>query len=111
MIRDLDSAHYKIAFEEGQLVRRGVKYIDGREVKTYDNYFNLPRDTWPQAEERVHAEVAAAIKSDPESVRQRLLANYNRACEIKVANAHMGIFDPVPVEPIEYTVNITRQIS
>ena len=108
MTKNLERAHYNVSYEKGRLTRRGTKRIGGHEVKIINYYFNLPEDAWNGAEQRLHVEIAKATGSDAESVRRKLLENYNRACAIIVENAKMGIFTHVPVEPISYTVDPRR---
>lgn len=104
-----ERTHYTLAYEEGQLVRRGKKRIGGREITIYNNYSNFPKDIRGDIAARLLVEVAQATNSDPESVRKRLLENYMRASETISRNASEGIYTHVPVEPITYTVDPRRK--
>lgn len=109
MPKNIERTHYTVAYENGQLVRRGKKRMGGHEVTTYNNYTRLPPDAWAGAEDRLLAEVALATGSDSRSVQKKLMANYNAACSLMVENAKIGIFVPVPVEVIFYTVDPRRK--
>jgi len=109
MAKNLERTHYTLSYEEGQLVRRGKKQIGGHEVILYNNYSKFPNDIRGEVVVRLLVEVANATGSDPESVRKKLLANYMAASDTIFGNARRGVYDPVPVEVISYTVDPRRR--
>lgn len=109
MSRNQERTQYAVAYEEGDLVRRGKTRIRGREVKLYTNYSRFPREVRGEIATRLLVEIAQATNSDPESVRQQLMDNYNAATKKASDNAYRGDYTPVPVEPIRYTRDPRRR--
>ena len=109
MSKEAVPTRYTLAYENGELIKRAKKHIGGREVTCYTNYTKLPRDVRSQVTFRLLAEVAKTTDSDPESVRLKLLDNYNAACKTASDNAYRGMYEPVLVEPITYTVDRRRR--
>lgn len=105
----LQPTHYTLAYEKGELVRRGKKVVRGHEVTLYNKYTRLPRDIRADVTVRLLVEVAKATHSDPESVRQLLLTRYIEASKKMDENARYGIYEDVPVEPIRYTTDPRRK--
>lgn len=109
MSKKLERVHYTLAYESGELVRRGKKRIGGKEVILYNNYSRLPRSTRGEIIAHMLVEVALATNSDPESVWQLLMKNYNAAIKRESDNSFQGDHSPVTVEPIRYTVDPRRK--
>ncbi len=105
----LQPTRYTLAYEKGELVRRGKKTIRGHEVTLYTNYSRLPRDIRGDVLVRLLVEVAKATHSDPESVRLLLLTRYIEASEKMDKNAWYGNYEDVAVEPITYTIDPRRK--
>ncbi len=56
----LQPTRYTLAYEKGELVRRGKKTVRGHEVTLYTNYSRLPRDIRGDVLVRLLVEVAKA---------------------------------------------------
>ncbi len=109
MQKDLEPTHYTLAYEKGELIRRGQKKVRGHIVVLYNNYTRFPQEIRGDIATRLLVEVANATHSDPESVRKLLLSNYIKASDAMFQNAKRGVYDEVPVEPITYTIDPRRR--
>lgn len=107
--KDLEPTRYTLAYENGELIRRGQKRVRGHVVTLYNNYTRLPKEIRADVATRLLVEVAIATHSDPESVRKLLLDNYIRSSNAMFQNAERGVYDDVAVEPITYTIDPRRR--